>query len=256
MIRLKEYHKRSDGFCFALTVSSGSEEFDRDTSNLHIALFRHSWWFTIPRIVKHKEKEVHYVSGDPPVKKQYIRHVRREYGFLFNEEAIFLYYGSQPGEWIRNDPANSDHVKVFWWPWQPTIVRHDLLLPNGDLYWRNTYPRGDRQHLHLYEIENIKSDVQVQVFKYVTLTHTTKDGRVQTVKIRLGGEEREWRPKVTRWLPIFRTNRRVVDCYSNVELGERAGEWKGGLMGWSCEWKQGEEMEDAFWRWYKTWDGR
>ena len=34
------------------------------------------------------------------------------------------------------------------------------------------------------------------------------------------------------------------------------GEWKGGLMSTSCEWKKGETMKAAFDRWVSTWDGR
>jgi hypothetical protein len=48
---------------------------------------------------------------------------------------------------------------------------------------------------------------------------------------------------------------RVVDCDSNAELGKKAGSWKGGLMGWSCEWDPYENMESAFRRWYDKWDG-
>jgi hypothetical protein len=87
------------------------------------------------------------------------------------------------------------------------------------------------------------------------LDHWTKDGVNQKAKIRLAGEEREWRPKCTRWLPIFRKIQRVVDCDSDTELGPRAGSWKGGMLGWSVDWQKDESMKEAFWRWYRNWDG-
>jgi len=141
-------------------------------------------------------------------------------------------------------------------------VRHDLLYPNGDVYHRNTYPKkkGDK-HIHWWEVfdgwptKEDKDQVESQVAEFVELDHWTKDGENQKAIIRLTGEEREWRPKWTRWLPIFKKISRVVDCNSDTELGPRAGSWKGGMMGWSCEWKEDEDMRDAFWRWYKKWDG-
>jgi hypothetical protein len=132
------------------------------------------------------------------------------------------------------------------------------LFPDGDVYYRNVYPKKNQKHLHWWEVfdkPKLQSDVQVQVAEFVELDHWTKDGVNQKAKIRLAGEEREWRPKCTRWLPIFRKIQRVVDCDSDTELGPRAGSWKGGMLGWSVDWKEDESMEKAFWRWYRNWDG-
>jgi hypothetical protein len=49
---------------------------------------------------------------------------------------------------------------------------------------------------------------------------------------------------------VYHSNR-----WDNAELGKKAGSWKGGLMGWSCEWDPYENMESAFRRWYDKWDG-
>jgi hypothetical protein len=175
----------------------------------------------------------------------------KRYGLTFFERSLHLHWGE---------------TKVYWLPWDWEIVRHDLLYPNGDVYWHNKYPRvrlGEKQknNYSWYEILDgnqspyPKSDTQVEVAKYVNLEHYTKDGRQQIAKIRLAGEEREWRYRWFKWLPWPRKISRVVDCYSDVELGQRAGSWKGGMMGWSVEWREDESMEGAFWRWYKKWDG-
>jgi hypothetical protein len=89
----------------------------------------------------------------------------------------------------------------------------------------------------------------------MNLVHYTKVGRKQEADITFTGEEREWRWKWFTWLPLFSKVERVIDCDSNVELGKKAGSWKGGMMGWSCEWDLDESMESAFRRWYEKWDG-
>lgn len=258
-----EYYKQDHWFSFALGVQNPYEidSWEKPYCQLRIAAFGHSWWIKIPEIFKPREKWIDTSNESWNKDKEkpcgYMERIRRDYSISFNEEAIHIHYGIQPGSWSSTDRKNSDHSKLFWWPWRLDIVRHDLLFPNGSLYWRNTYPRQDEKHLHWYDIfeRPVAGDVQVEVAKFVELKHTTKSGETQIAKIRLCGEEREWRPKWTRWLPINKYVRRVVDCSSDVELGAKAGSWKGGLMGWSCDWRHDESMEDAFWRWYKSWNG-
>jgi hypothetical protein len=259
-----EYYKR-DYWSFGITLQNPyeREHYEEPYCQLNINLFKHSWWWKIPELFKPKEKWIDTTgmswNQDKEGPSGFMEEIRKEYGFTFTPDGLHTYYGIQPGNWSRNDPENSDHSKMYWYPWRLECVRHDLLYPNGDVYHRNTYPKK-YEHLHWWEVfeetkKNISGDVQVQVAEFVELDHWTKDGKNQKAKIRLCGEEREWRPKWTRWLPIFKYKRRVVDCYSDTELGPRAGSWKGGMIGWSVEWDEDESMKDAFWRWYKKWDG-
>ncbi len=260
-----EHYKRDHWFSFALGIQNPYEkDHDKDPyCQLHIAGFGHSWWIKIPEIFKPREKWIdltdrEWATPGKDGRKGYTDSIRRSYGISFNKESIHIDYGIQPGSWSSRDPKNSDHTKVFWWPWRLDIVRHDLLYPNGDVYHRNSYPmKKGQKSLYWYEVLDSKQgDAQVEVAKFVELEHYNKtNGALQKARIRLTGEEREWRPKWTRWLPIFKKIRRVVDCNSDIELGTKAGSWKGGLMGWSCEWHDDESMEDAFRRWYKNWDG-
>lgn len=260
-----EHYKRDHWFSFALGIQNPYERdhWEKPYCQLHIAAFGHSWWIKIPELFKPRTKWIDlskesWATVGKDGRKGYTEQIRRDYGFSFDKEAIHIHYGIQPGSWSSRDPKNSDHTKVFWWPWRLEIVRHDLLLPNGDVYWRNTFPRKGKKHLHWYEVfsQDTKSDVTTEVAQFVDLEHFTKDqGHKQVARVRLTGEEREWRPKWTSWLPIFRHVSRVVDCNSDVELGTKAGSWKGGMMGWSCDWREDESMEDAFRRWYKSWNG-
>jgi hypothetical protein len=175
------------------------------------------------------------------------------YGFAYHGQVFWIYTGAGD-KWI-----------TFDMPWMYTIVRHDLLLPNGELYHRNHFPKyklGKRKRsLYWHDVveQNDKnkpvSGEQVEYAKFVEIEHYTKRGKYQKARIRLLGEEREWRMRWFTWLPLFRMIQRTVDCESDVELGERAGSWKGGRMGWSCEWRKDETMIHAFHRWYKNWNG-
>lgn len=174
-----------------------------------------------------------------------------EYGISFHDDIIWIHHGED--SWTLNMP----------WQWQ--IVRHSLLHRNGRVYTETTWNyRGkyDDKNQSWHDIEEgwrqegIYPVMSHQCFKQIELDHYTKFGIHQKANITLRGEEREWRWRWFTWLPFPRMIQRVVDCESDIELGERAGEWKGGMLGWSCEWKEGEDLEDAFWRWYKTWDGR
>ena len=223
--------------------------------DLHIALFNHSFSFKIPKIIKPKKESVKYENNGKT--GYYTRFIRKEYGLSLVSEAIHLRYGIQPGCWSENDPVNSDHSKVYFWPWNKTIVRHDLLRPDGILYFRNTFPKKENEkHLAWWEVREKMNGEYLNASETVDLKHHDKrTGAIQYARILLQGEEREWRPRCTRWLPIFRHIERTVNCESDIELGARAGEWKGGLMGWSCKWKKEETLKTAFWRWYMNWNG-
>lgn len=261
--RVKYYKSDIVGFALGVQNPYEPEYNEKPYCLLRIQLLSHSWWIKIPELFEPKKKWIDTSNASWNENREkpcgYMESIRKDYGISMNAESIHVQYGIQPGSWSRDDPENSDHSKVFWWPWRLEIVRHDLLYPNGDVYWRNLYPRKGRNHIHWWEVfeqNNKSADVQCQVAEYVKLDHWTKDGKNQKARIRLCGEVREWRPKWTRWLPMFKYTRRVVDCQSDVELGTKAGSWKGGMIGWSVEWREDESMKDAFWRWYKNWDGQ
>jgi hypothetical protein len=192
-----------------------------------------------------------YLWKVTPFKGDWGQDNTRRYGITFFERSVHLHWGE---------------TKVYWLPWDWEIVRHDLLYPNGDVYWHNKFPRirlGEKSNSYSWhqildggESPYPKSDAETELVKYVDLVHHTKSGKKQVARIRLAGEEREWRYRWFKWLPWPRKISRVVDCWSDAELGERAGSWKGGMLGWSVEWREDESIEGAFWRWYKHWDGR
>jgi hypothetical protein len=172
------------------------------------------------------------------------------YGIAIHSDTFWFNWGSE----------------VYWsfdMPWQWDMVRWDLLLPNGHVFHQNKCPikfnlgeESYRSWHHVFDRQQPPEQIVRALSRTVKLGHTTKDGKHQLATIRLTGEEREWRWKWFKWLPFPKMIRRTVDCNSDIELGERAGSWKGGMMGWSCDWRKDESMEESFWRWYHNWDGR
>lgn len=268
VMRKKIEHYSNRGY-WSFGINIGTPyELDRNEkpyNTLNIQFFDHSWWFKLPEFIKPKTYWVDTTNASWNEGKGpcgFMESVRKEYGFTFGNEAIHLHYGIQPGSWSRDDPENSDHTKVFWYPWRLEIVRHDLLLPDGTVYYRNKFPRKRCKTYSWYEILN-QLDCPYPAYprkdwisETAKLKHYNKsNGELQEANVTLCGEEREWRPKCTKWLPIFRKVSRVVDCMSDRELGTRSGSWKGGMIGWSSEWYEDETLHEAFWRWYKKWDG-
>jgi hypothetical protein len=155
-----------------------------------------------------------------------------------------------------------DDTAVLSCPWQWKIVRWDLLYPNGDVYHRNTFKSKEDRRNFLSWTTVLDSDtpspanVTTEVVQLVDLVHVTRHGEQQRARISLCGQEREFRWHWLKWLPFPSLQCREIDCLSDAELGERASSWKGGMIGWNIPWAAGDTMEQAFWKWYSTWDGK
>jgi len=172
---------------------------------------------------------------------------KNQYGLTLFDRGLHVHFGD---------------TTVYDLPWSWEIVRHDLLLPGGEVYYSNRYTNNSPRNWTtwfriLNNVDEVysQSDVTTNATETVKITHYLKDGSAQDATITLTGNEHEWRWKWFKWLPYPRIINRVVVCNSDIELGERAGSWKGGLMGWSYEWRKDESMTDAFYRWYKEWNG-
>jgi hypothetical protein len=61
-------------------------------------------------------------------------------------------------------------------------------------------------------------------------------------------EEREWRPRATYWLPIFKITRRDLEIKLTDEIGEKSGTWKGGCTGFGRAILPGEDPHTAYQR--------
>jgi hypothetical protein len=154
-----------------------------------------------------------------------------QYGISYHDSTFWLYYGAD--RWFAVDM-----------PWSWRCVRHDLLLPNGTVFrqdstWNETFEQNRDRY----------DELQRTVAEFVRVDRYTENFDQQSVRIRLTGEEREWRWKWLRRLPFPRRIRRTILCVSDEPWGDAR------LPSRTIEWQRNESMIGAFHRWYKTWDG-
>ena len=170
-----------------------------------------------------------------------------QYGITLFEREIHLHIGKT-------------HVYRLPWSWE--IVEHSILDQYGKTVIENKLSKHgqSRDWLRVYQL---KYHIPNPISKFQTVilfNHYSKNHGRQQASITIHGEVRIWRWRMFTWLPdwfpLFKKVSRVIDCVSDVELGERAGEWKGGLMGWSTDWKPGDTQEIAFARWHQNWSGK
>lgn len=78
--------------------------------------------------------------------------------------------------------------------------------------------------------------------------YTLNDGKVQRCIGMYHIEEREWRPRATYWLPIFKITRKDLEIKLTDEIGEKSGTWKGGCTGFGRAILPGEDPHTAYQR--------
>lgn len=249
MIKLKE-HAIRDNWSFALSISNpwDDDPWDDKCCLLHIAFFKHSYWFKIPQLFKPKEKWVdlsHYDwATERDGKKGYTDYIRRDYGFSVDKEALHIKYGIQPMSWSRDDPENSDHSKCYFIPWNQTRrVRYDIFDCDGNYHMSvNDKPNGA---IDFDAIHKARETVKKSKFKFNDF-----DGEEIIVTCYI--EEMVWKygTGLFKWVGWIRKPiiRRTLDLDFNKEIGYEKGSWKGGTTGHSVEIAVGESALSALQR--------
>lgn len=138
-----------------------------------------------------------------------------KHGKVVNE--LWVYWGKK-----------RKHIEL---PWSFNWYRTSLLLKDGT--WEHE-TKGKREEFYDSKWDDIKF---MEKYPY---TYTLKSGEKQEVEATICVEEREWRRV---WLPftsIFNKVSKDIKIEFNHEVGERAGSWKGGVLGCGYEMKKGE----------------
>ena len=164
---------------FAVDLMSAGEESE---CTLHLKFWKWYVFIKLPDIIKPKRVWVDLTKYDwatennlgGPTKKGYWNNIRRTYGFTCDEEAFHIHYGIQPGNWSRDDPKNSDHTKVFFYPWRLEYHQSDVYDANGNWLcarehfteWSNKFMdqphyRGDPDCKHEW-VDRIEEDRHVE----------------------------------------------------------------------------------------------
>jgi len=112
--------------------------------------------------------------------------------------------------------------KCIYMPWALDWVRTSKLL--NDNNWAHDTKKSRKDFWQ----DEWKDKIAYEKHPY---TYTLKSGEVQHCMATINVEEREWRPRWFKWTTLFRKVRKSIGIEFNHEVGERAGSWKGGVLG-------------------------
>jgi len=122
--------------------------------------------------------------------------------------------------WVRGFSGLS-----FDFPWAFKFLKREVLMVDG---WKKE-ERGD----DFWDKEKWGSQIKIKSHPY---NYTLKSGEEQNVIATVYEEKRYWR----RWFGLHTKCNRYIEIEFSDEVGERAGSWKGGVVGTSFLMKEGE----------------
>ena len=255
-ITVKEsYSDAWPGFSICLQTPWEDDHGDMPHNLFHFHVWRWSWWIKIPQIIKPKEKWVdlayaEWASVGKDGRKGYNERIRKSYGFTFTPESVHVSYGIQPGGWSRNDPENSDHTKVFNYPFNLDFVRWDVMdlnqniIMSGDEWQKVDRPKYDLPYQEAFHFIPDKRAIALFMF------HDKFNNCDVLAKAHV--EEREWHRGKWKWLKAItrqfawgRYVKRSLSVDFSEEVGKRKGSWKGGVLGTSINFLDKESVYDC-----------
>lgn len=126
--------------------------------------------------------------------------------------------------------------KIFHLPWAWAHVRSSVFDGNG----------SKRPEIAEYgDVKLYKDGRHVEKHPFI---YVLRSGEIQNRIATIYGTEMEWRWHWFKWLPWPRMIQRSISISFDDEVGERTGSWKGGVMGCSFDWKNGETMKGCLQR--------
>lgn len=144
------------------------------------------------------------------------RDIMESWGVYYFMRSVVLCWGRK-----------TKHIRMPW-DWEHRNEKHEVLAKSGK--WVRCIPS--------YMGGN-EDEWDKRQFDY---TYTTKRGEVQKAIATVHAERREWR---WLWVPFIRMKRQDLCVEFDREMGERAGSWKGGVIGTGHNMQKGETMEQT-----------
>ena len=236
-------------------IRTGDEDFDKPCNELYLTVYKWSWSFRLPNLIKPRTKWIDLSKApwaqNNPEPRGYTEIISKNYGFTIYDNTLFLYYGIQPGCRISNDRKNSDHTFVWFFPWTQTRhIRHDLYYPDGT-FFANVENEKTLNSDWFKRSEELTRAVPKIRFQFCDF-----DGEVIEAECYIS--EREWHHGIGwfKWLSLFRKPiiSRCLEISFNKEVGYEKGSWKGGAVGHSIELRPNELPYYAFYRYGHEYD--
>lgn len=252
MFKVLEYTNKSYT-PFSLNLSTPHEEPDDPYNILSFSFFKWAWYIKVPQFIKPVGKKVHANWDAATIARLgrdwYMDYTSKNYGFTFLEDAVHLAYGIQPGCFISDDKANSDHVSVLDYPWGFRHIRNTIYNRNMSPYTYDEWYKQDSVKYNIKDRDLAWASDPTNVYYYF-IYRDTFDGMDIPTKAHVS--EREWHRGINKfWRVIFSIFpssvfiRRDLEIEFKHEVGSRKGSWKGGTMGMGMEMLAGETVTNA-----------
>lgn len=288
--KLSEFCRDSSkGFSFQFMTPYDWDS-ERPHNLLNIKFWRWSWWIKTPKFIdpQFKFKDLSHrewatVNADGTC--GYTEDIQRSYGFSFTTDSLHVHYGIQPGCWMSKDPKNSDHVKVWFYPWLGQQTQSSAFTVDGKYLcnldhfraWEHTKnskkfnketKNEDFEHVVPFnppidnDVKNWQgtrkdgstnfSDKEIDpklIYKFYDFMDY--DGTMTRAKVNI--EERVWCRGQWKWLQFIfslfngRNIVRSIDIEFRNEIGREKGSYKGGTMGMGFNMLPNESLD-------KCWD--
>lgn len=167
--------------------------------------------------------------------------------YLFNDDPKKLF--------ITINLLWRDKDKTIWMPWDYECHHVIYEGKDGKRYiefmgdCRKRYNMAKKYNCNcipvkdIYDIIHNKNFYWSEPYEYIL-----KNGMDQRCIGMYHVEEREWRPRATFLLPIFKHTRKYLNINLTDEIGEGVDSWKGGVTGFSGEMLPGEDPHTAYQR--------
>jgi len=169
------------------------------------------------------------------------------------------------GGYLYNPDPKSlfNQVVLFWKNWSKTIYMpwdldcHHVIIEgkDGKKYiefcdeWKKRRVRAKKYGCRPLSTNSLSDIYSLPSFYWeAPYEYICEDGTLQRCIGMYYVAEREWRPKATYYLPIFRHRRRCLEIELTSEIGEAAGSWKGGCTAFGREMLPGEDPHTAYQR--------
>jgi len=153
-----------------------------------------------------------------------------QYGFATHSNSFWIYTGGDYDESIGQVTGGRK-----WFAWDlPFItwnfVGHWIKDKTGE--WRRV-EKGER----LWEVKDDEALVETYPYRYYT-----KHSGVQNAMATVTAEKRMWRRK---WAYPLTMVKECIDVEFDIEMGDRAGSYKGGVTGCGYDMLPGETMKEC-----------
>lgn len=250
MFKIKEFYKK---FGFSLVIYSDNEEDDYNI--LRINFIYPDIWLHIPKIINAKKEKCQFLDKNET--KYYFHKIEKQYGFNFSDFGLHIYYGIQPGQWIKNDPKNSDHSKFYDYFWDyKSAIRWDYYDVFGNYICDKK--EFDEKREKSYYIKDNKERFKYEEFnnmyKYYTF-NDSYDNEELIAKVNI--EEMEWRRGINKfWKNVLKyfckpLIIRSINIHFNKEFGKKKSSWKGGIIEMSFNMLPNENIDECWERFLK-----